>query len=158
MLAGNTPSFLQRLELTALDVKFLWRSPRTPEDWRVAIAAIDEKAIRRFGPLPWPRSIHARVVERLTQMRAGSVAFDMTFEQPTALPGRAWAPQVERRIREGRLGATQEALDRTAAGINRIARCLRRHRSPRVLQRYASKLSEAATAVRKQSGRLAAST
>ncbi len=88
VLNGRPLNFHQRLELTALDVKFAFRGPRTPARWKVAIAALDEKAIDAYGPPPWPRTIHADLVDALTKLGAAAIAFDMTFEQPSSLPGR----------------------------------------------------------------------
>lgn len=139
-LAGRPLSFLQRLELTALDVKFSFRSDRPPDDWQVAIAAVDERAIRRFGPLPWTRAVHAQVVDRLTELGAKAVAFDMTFEQPTASAAKDSADALELRSQNGALEKTQKTLDRSADDIDQVATRLRRMRRPRVLKRFAKGL------------------
>lgn len=83
VLKGRPLNFHQRLELTALDVKFAFRGNQPPEEWKVAIAAVDEKSIEAYGPPPWSRTVHADLVDRLTDLGAGSIAFDMTFEQPS---------------------------------------------------------------------------
>lgn len=83
VLDGRPLNFHQRLELTALDVKFAFRGERQPNDWKVAIAAVDEKAIEAYGPPPWSRTVHADLVDALSELGAGSIAFDMTFEQPS---------------------------------------------------------------------------
>src|SRR5687768_5633507 len=80
VIRGRPLNFHQRIELTARDVKFAVRGPRPPAEWRVAIAAADEKALREFGRLPWPRDVHARLVDALTKQGAGAIAFDMTFD------------------------------------------------------------------------------
>ncbi|HEX6120433.1 MAG TPA: adenylate/guanylate cyclase domain-containing protein [Dongiaceae bacterium] len=61
----------QRLEPRAYD-------PVSP----VTIAAIDEKALARFGQWPWSRSILARITDRLTELGAAAVAFDVIFAEP----------------------------------------------------------------------------
>ena len=149
-VSGQPLSLMQRLELTALDVKFAVRGERPPHSWKVAIAAVDEKAIRRFGPLPWSRSVHARVVDRLTEMGAGAIAFDMTFEQPTVLPGQSIIEKIERRIEEGGLEDTQKILDHTAMGIDVVATRLLAKGRFGVFRRYAVGLSGAARTIHEQ--------
>jgi adenylate cyclase len=61
----------QRLEPRAYD-------PASP----VVIAAIDEKALGRFGQWPWSRGILARMTDRLTELGAAAVAFDVIFAEP----------------------------------------------------------------------------
>lgn len=44
----------------------------------IVILAIDNSSIERLGPLAWPRSVHAKVLQATRQARA--VAFDLTFD------------------------------------------------------------------------------
>ena len=120
VLAGNPRNFHQRLELTALDVKFSFRGDRPPEAWKVAIAALDEKAIRRFGPPPWRRTVHADLVDRLTEYGAGAVAFDMTFEQPSPMPLLEAQRLLAGALDTGPLERAQKELDGTAAVLERV--------------------------------------
>lgn len=80
VLFGRPPNFQQRLELTALDVKFAARGARAPDRWKVAIAAIDEKALDQLGAFPWPRNVLGELVSKLSDAGAASIAFDMTFD------------------------------------------------------------------------------
>ncbi len=82
-LFGGAPGFYRRMELRALDAKLEARSQDLETDWKVVVAAADEKAIDAFGPLPWSREVYAALVTKLTQMGAGSIAFDITFDAPT---------------------------------------------------------------------------
>jgi adenylate cyclase len=52
--------------------------PRLP----VRIAAIDEKSLDRFGQWPWSRATMAKVVDRLRELGAAVVAFDVLFAEP----------------------------------------------------------------------------
>lgn len=61
----------QRLQPRAYD-------PQTP----VVIAAIDEKALDAFGQWQWSRSTLARIADRLTELGAAAVAFDVLFAEP----------------------------------------------------------------------------
>lgn len=53
-------------------------NPETP----VRIVDIDEAALREYGQWPWPRSIIARLVDKLTEKGAAVVAFDAVFAEP----------------------------------------------------------------------------
>lgn len=48
----------------------------------VVIAAIDEKALDRFGQWPWSRITLARIADRLTELGAAAIAFDVIFAEP----------------------------------------------------------------------------
>ena len=45
----------------------------------IAIVAIDEKSLRKYGRWPWSRRLHARLLDRLRQANSGPVAFDVLF-------------------------------------------------------------------------------
>jgi len=66
---------LQHLELIAEDLIVYSRAAASPTGM-VAIAAIDEKSIAKFGRWPWPRSIHARLVEALNSYGVRAIGFD----------------------------------------------------------------------------------
>lgn len=53
-------------------------NPETP----VRIVDIDEAALQEFGQWPWPRTIVARLVDKLTEKGAVVVAFDAVFAEP----------------------------------------------------------------------------
>lgn len=78
---------LDLMELKALDIKFVDRGVQ-PEHGQVAIAAIDEKSIKRLGRFPWNRIVIAKTIAKLTQAGASVIAFDITFsdEDNTQLP------------------------------------------------------------------------
>jgi len=46
---------------------------------QIAIVAIDEKSIQRFGPPAWPRSEYVPLIERLSAAGAQVIGFDFTF-------------------------------------------------------------------------------
>lgn len=48
----------------------------------IFLVAIDDASIAELGlPWPWPRSVHARLIETLNRVGAGVIAFDVIFEQ-----------------------------------------------------------------------------
>src|SRR6185503_76839 len=48
----------------------------------VVIAAIDEKSLDKFGQWPWSRTTLARITDRLTELGAVTIAFDVIFAEP----------------------------------------------------------------------------
>ncbi|WP_281362818.1 CHASE2 domain-containing serine/threonine-protein kinase [Hydrogenophaga aromaticivorans] len=57
------------------------RSDRTPSD-RVAIIAIDDESIANIGRWPWPREVHARLIDQLAAAGAKTVAHTAFFFEP----------------------------------------------------------------------------
>jgi adenylate cyclase len=62
----------------ALQREFPWIAPPTP----VTVVDIDETSLARFGQWPWPRTILAALVDRLRDLGAASIAFDVVFAEP----------------------------------------------------------------------------
>ncbi|MDR2244751.1 MAG: CHASE2 domain-containing protein [Burkholderiales bacterium] len=54
-----------------------------PDD--IVILAIDDGDISRIGQWPWPREIHARAIDRLTEAGARAVLMDILFNEPDRL-------------------------------------------------------------------------
>lgn len=84
-LLSVLPAGLALEENFGLDGLFLWRGTR-PAPPEVVIVTLDKTSARRFG-LPnesrkWPRELHARLVENLSQAGASVVGFDIHFEEP----------------------------------------------------------------------------
>ncbi|MFA5946592.1 MAG: adenylate/guanylate cyclase domain-containing protein [Patescibacteria group bacterium] len=55
-----------------------------PETTGIVIVAIDNKSIQEFGVWPWPRSIHAQLIDFLRQTAARNVGYDVTFSETSA--------------------------------------------------------------------------
>ncbi|MEO1339215.1 MAG: CHASE2 domain-containing protein, partial [Myxococcota bacterium] len=128
VLGGGPANFVQRLEMTAQDVKFAVRGERTPDAWHISVAAIDETAIQRFGPLPWDRSRHAELVERLTDLGAGAIAFDMTFDRPSG--------KIAQRTIDAVVGDYSEAgLLKAPRDLAGVVRQVRKHSRSRTLRK-----------------------
>ncbi|MDR0182055.1 CHASE2 domain-containing protein [Lysobacter arvi] len=51
-------------------------------DGRTLIVAIDERSIAELGQWPWPRSVHARLIDRLRESGARAVALDLLLAEP----------------------------------------------------------------------------
>ena len=60
--------------------------PRPPAaDPRVLIVDIDDRSLREIGQWPWPRTLLADLVQRITADGAVAVAFDILFSEPDRL-------------------------------------------------------------------------
>jgi CHASE2 domain-containing sensor protein len=79
------PGLIRSLELTVYDRAIRSGSATPPRD--IVIVAVDEASIAKLGAWPWPRSIHTRLLERLTESGASLVAFDMPLGQSQARSG-----------------------------------------------------------------------
>jgi diguanylate cyclase (GGDEF)-like protein/PAS domain S-box-containing protein len=69
-----------RIDLLIYD----WRiaqNVREPSD-EVVIVAVDEQSLAALGQWAWPRSVHARLVRRLIDAGARTIAFDIAFVDP----------------------------------------------------------------------------
>ncbi|MEQ4575179.1 CHASE2 domain-containing protein [[Pseudomonas] boreopolis] len=53
-----------------------------PPDPRLAIIAIDDRSLQALGSWPWPRAVHARLVDQLSAAGANAVALDLVFSEP----------------------------------------------------------------------------
>jgi adenylate cyclase len=75
--------FGQRLENYGLDLLFAWRQPQ-PAPADLLIVGIDEPSFQEFGlAWPWPRQLHAALVDRLAAGGARCIVFDVVFADPT---------------------------------------------------------------------------
>ena len=77
---------LHRLELLASDLRFRVRGPLTPGP-EVVIAAIDEQSIDALGRWPWPYTVQAELVRRLTSYGAAAIAYDVVFSESDTSAG-----------------------------------------------------------------------
>lgn len=87
----------------------------------VVVVAVDEASIRALGRFPWPRSVFARLTDKLAGAGAQAVGFDIVFAEPEGRPELA---RLESEVRAARgalgTGASPAALDR----LDRAAQAL----------------------------------
>jgi adenylate cyclase len=73
-------------ELRAYDYLSTFGRPALPPDGPV-IVAIDEPSMAEIGSQwPWPRALHARLIEALRKAGARAIAFDVVFAEPAVAP------------------------------------------------------------------------
>jgi len=81
VLAVFPPAFLGRLDNAAYDI--LLRSIRTQQPGgRVVIVDVDERSLSTIGQWPWRRDLIGRLIARLREMGAATVALDIVFAEP----------------------------------------------------------------------------
>src|ERR1700720_3508899 len=78
-LAG--PATLAQFRLNVFD-EYIRLRPRQYEPTPVRIIDIDDDSLQRFGQWPWPRTLLAQLVDRLDELGAAAVAFDILFIDP----------------------------------------------------------------------------
>ncbi len=79
------PAELSRLRSFAFD-SYQRLQPRVPaEDLPVRIIDIDEAALAEYGQWPWPRTLLAELVYKLTAKGVATIAFDVVFAEPDRL-------------------------------------------------------------------------
>lgn len=83
-VVGYATEALRKLELSTVDTRFALRGDQTaPHD--LIVVAIDDVTFdeleRRW---PFPRSLHARVIDRIAADRPRAIAYDVQFTEPSA--------------------------------------------------------------------------
>ena len=117
------------------------QTARTPSD-RIAIIAIDDQSIANIGRWPWPREVHAQLIDQLSAAKAKTVAHTAFFFEPQTDRGllqlrelrsllvgsQTGAPPLTDLGDEGRqrllgfIGQAEEQLDSDARLVTSIAR------------------------------------
>jgi adenylate cyclase len=78
--------FLEVLELKALDVRFRLRGS-LPLRLPIVIVSIDQDSFDELDlSWPWPRTLHADLVQKLAVQQATLIALDLLFAEPKADP------------------------------------------------------------------------
>ena len=83
-LISLTP-WWQGIELNGFDVLSRLTAPG-PSSLPITVILIDEESMAQIGrQWPWPRSLHARLLEQLKSAQVAVVAFDVLFSEPAAV-------------------------------------------------------------------------
>ena len=127
-------SFVNRLELNALDLRFRLRpdSYKHP-DPRIIIVDIDQRSQEVLGRWPFSRTYFARMLDALREDGAKVAAFDVTFSKPdeTAAPIRELRETVAKRQKNGgqtdpRMITDLDRLSKEYDGDEQFARAIER--------------------------------
>ncbi|RYF18909.1 MAG: CHASE2 domain-containing protein [Comamonadaceae bacterium] len=80
---------------------------RQPSD-RIAIIAIDDESIANIGRWPWPRDVHAELIDKLSAARAKTIVHTAFFFEPQTDRGLAYIRRIKGVLGAGKAN-TQEA-------------------------------------------------
>src|SRR5262245_45694783 len=94
------PAFLARLDSAVFDTLVRWTPARAPGG-RIVIIDIDEQSLSTIGQWPWQRNMVGRLIARLRDLGASTVALDIIFSEPDRFAGGDDA--LETTLREGRV-------------------------------------------------------
>jgi adenylate cyclase len=127
-------SFISRLELNALDLRFRLRPSRYKHpDPRIIIVDIDQRSQEILGRWPFSRTYFARTLDALREDGAKVAAFDITFSKPdeTAAPIRELRKTVIARQKQGgrtdpRVIADLDRLSKEYDGDEQFAQAIER--------------------------------
>ena len=89
---------------------------RQPSD-RVAIIAIDDQSIANIGRWPWPRDIHAKLIDQLAAAKAKTIVHTVFFIEPQVDPGLGFIRKIKNLLRPGNAGSDQAANN---AELNKV--------------------------------------
>ncbi len=81
VLSWLNPTAVQRLDLLAYDLLLptITASAQPP-----AVVAIDDSSLAALGRWPWPREVHAQMIDRLHQAGASAIGMAVLFTEPDA--------------------------------------------------------------------------
>jgi CHASE2 domain-containing sensor protein len=84
-LALDSGGALTRTEGATVDTRFRLRAPAPPDD--VLVVAVDDVTFSDLGlRWPFPRSLHAKLADRLRKAGARRIVFDIQFTEETTAP------------------------------------------------------------------------
>jgi adenylate cyclase len=113
LLSTRQSPFIDQLRNLVFD-SYQRALPRVYEPQPVRIVDIDEESLKRLGQWPWPRSEVARLVDRLGELGAQTVALDILFPEPDRMS----PVNLARLWREGpEPGNEQTAFQQTLAHL-----------------------------------------
>lgn len=69
----------------AVRAAYVRNAPVARKDATVLIA-IDDRSLQQLGQWPWPRHVHARLIQRLHDAGAGAIALDVLMPEPDRYP------------------------------------------------------------------------
>jgi adenylate cyclase len=80
VLALYRPTFLASLDDAVYDTLLRWSGTKPPGG-RVVIVDVDERSLSAIGQWPWRRDLIGRLIARLREMGASTVALDVIFAE-----------------------------------------------------------------------------
>ncbi len=116
------PRPLEELRLRTFDMFQLLR-PRVQEGYPVVIVDIDEASLKTIGQWPWPRTIIADLVNRITQSGPAAIGFDVVFAEPDRM-----SPAIAEQSFQGLDADTRAKLDGLPSNDQILAAAIKQSR------------------------------
>ena len=107
---GANSDLMQSLERKAYDLSVL-ASSRTPSD-KIAVIAIDDQSIANLGRWPWPREIHANMVDILAAGHAKVIGYVVFFFEPQVDAGMVYINNIAELVARSSLRNTANPTHR----------------------------------------------
>ncbi len=99
----------------------VWQRPAAED---IVIVAVDDESLAQIGRWPWPRAVHAALLDRLTRDGARAVGLDILFPEPDTASPAADSALAEAIRRNGKVVlpvVAVDAHDRLVEGLLPIA-------------------------------------
>ncbi len=93
--------WLQKWDYVLYDTYLRHGASAVPDD--IVIIAIDEHSLTKLGRWPWPRQVHARLIDILQQAGSKAVALDIIFSEPDQIDHQADIVLADALRRHGRV-------------------------------------------------------
>ncbi|MBA4108190.1 MAG: hypothetical protein C0487_01145 [Leptothrix sp. (in: Bacteria)] len=77
-------SWTWRMDQAAYDIGLSFWSRPAPND--IVLVTIDEASLRQLGQWPWPRALHATVIQQITQSEPKAILLDLLLSEPSPDP------------------------------------------------------------------------
>jgi len=114
------PRPLEEVRLRTFDLFQVVR-PRVQTTRPVVVVDIDEASLKELGQWPWPRTVVADLVTRLSQLGAAAIGFDVVFAEPDRM-----SPAVAAESFRGLDAETRDRLDALPSNDQVLADAIKR--------------------------------
>jgi len=114
------PRPLEEVRLRTFDLFQVVR-PRVQTTRPVVVVDIDEASLKELGQWPWPRTVVADLVSRLSQLGAVAIGFDVVFAEPDRM-----SPAVAAESFRGLDAETRDKLDALPSNDQVLADAIKR--------------------------------
>ena len=90
---------------------------------QIAVIAIDDQSIANIGRWPWPRDVHARLIDQLAAAKAKTIVHTVFFFEPQVDPGLVYLRQMQELLQtDGGPHTSTTALPERSQLLELIAR------------------------------------
>ncbi len=113
LLLNQATDLIGSLERKFYDVAST-SSSRQPSD-KVAIIAIDDQSVSNIGRWPWPRDVHAKLIDQLAAAKAKTIVHTAFFIEPQVDRGLTYIRQMKSLLGTGDQSASNAGISKVIA-------------------------------------------